>query len=209
MDFCTSCRGTGATEEFPTHNVSQSSAFSSPDNQLGSGLDGAKGSRDVRADKREIPPRAIQHRKQQLIDLRDLPKGSRSAVLGLLKVCCDMEHQTPPPIGKMTDMTISQFESIHGLHAMLWIRDNRSVLIPNIDQLTRVKELVKNQQGEVATWFAGVERQLDEQSKVIQSAGHSVERRLSSLESRFNSMESRFNTLETLLREFIVAYRTT
>ncbi|KAG6907611.1 hypothetical protein DXG01_008188 [Tephrocybe rancida] len=115
---------------------------------------------------------------------------------------CDMEHQTPPPVGKMTDMTISQFESIHGVHAMLWIRDDRSVLTPNTDQLTRVEELVKNQQGEAATRFAGLERQLDEQSKMIQSVGHSVEHRLSSLESRFNS-------LEMLLREFMVPSRTT
>ncbi|KAG6908279.1 hypothetical protein DXG01_005485 [Tephrocybe rancida] len=111
---------------------------------------------------------------------------------------CAMEHQTPPPVGKMTDMTPSEFESIHGLHAMLWIRDDRSEPTPNTDQLTRVEELVKNQQGEAATRFDGVERQLDEQSKVI----HSVERRLS-------SMESRFNSLETLLREFMVSSRTT
>ncbi|KAG6908276.1 hypothetical protein DXG01_005482 [Tephrocybe rancida] len=222
MDLCTSCRGTGATEKFPTHNVSHSLL------------------RSHRAildwDQDWMVPKAVEmserikekfrHGPSNIADNDSLACAICQKVVALpcwvcLKcepdrlVCnsCDMEHQTPPPVGKMTDMSISEFESIHGLHAMLWIRDDQSVVIPNTDQLTRVEDrlsgmeaLVKNQLGEAATRFAGVERQLDEQSKVIQSViqsvGHSVDHRLSSLESRFDS-------LETLLREFIVASRTT
>ncbi|KAG6914921.1 hypothetical protein DXG01_014457 [Tephrocybe rancida] len=215
MDFCTSCRGTGATEKFPTHKVSHSLL------------------RSHRAildwDQDWMVPKAVEmserikekfrHRPSNIVNKDSLACAiCRKGVALPCWVClnCDMEHQTPPPVEKMTDMTITEFESIHGLHAMLWIRDDQSVVIANTDQLTRVEdrlsgveELVKNQQGQAATRFAGIERQLDEQSKVIQSVGHSVERKLSSLETRFDSMETRFNTLETLLREFIVSSRTT
>ncbi|KAG6908278.1 hypothetical protein DXG01_005484 [Tephrocybe rancida] len=226
VDFCTSCRGTGAIKKFPTHNVSHSLL------------------RSHRAildwDQDWMVPKAVkmsERIKEKFRNGRSNTANNDSSLACAIcqkvvalpcwvcltcepdrLVCsrCDKEHQTPPPMGKMTDMTISQFEGIHGLHAMLWIRDDQSVLIPNTDQLTRVEELVKNQQGEASTRFAGVERQLDEQSQVIQSVGHSIERRLSSLESRFkstesrfDSMESRFNTLETLLREFIGSSRTT
>ncbi|KAG6848542.1 hypothetical protein H0H93_016109 [Arthromyces matolae] len=129
------------------------------------------------------------------------------------RVCtpCDLKHHTLPPPHKIARMSTSQFENAHGAHAMVWIRNDEEVNMPEKDQLTRlenhvgrVMELIEQRlepegDPDIALRLARLEETLDSVEKRVFKKVSKVRTRLDSIDETLSTGLTRLDTIDERL----------